>query len=326
MNVSFGLFGGLGASLAGAFFGVLIGIVSLVLIVGAAAIAGSNFPRLRRFWLGGILGALMAAFGGAGLHIVYSAIMSASSPSGKEVTEYKLQQVTDENMRLALENMQKQAEIERLERMKIQVDSASPILKLGLLAVTMTSNDFLRKPVDSKTGEEGIPFFKRGVVEDTEYLGLQQVTMDVNLGIDLKQVKVEERDNVLYVSGIKSESHGISNRDTKWLMKEIRRKRTVSGKQESYVVDNSDTRLTDLVLAQERGLDKRLNQGLEFVEHDKTIRRFAEGYIELLLSPLQKKIVFLEQGEESGEPVPLQQFMEQHNKSIDHQIRQHKTK
>jgi hypothetical protein len=227
-----------------------------------------------------------------------------------------LKKAEEDNLRLQLDKARLEAEKERLERMSIQIDSAAPILKLGLIEVKMSTSDFVRESLDFVETLEGIPPFRKKVEEEDEYVGLQQVTLRANLGIDLKQVKVAEYDGKLFVSGIKSESHGISHRETKWLQKEIRIKRFVDGKYESTRIANNDPRLTDLLLKQERGLDKRLNQGLEFAQHDDAIRRIAEGYIRLLLSPTGKDIEFPPPGNESGEQMPLESFIGRHNEII----------
>jgi len=229
-----------------------------------------------------------------------------------------LQLVREEKLKLELEKEKLQSAKERLERMRIQVDSATPILKLGLLNVKMTTYDFQHKVVDyPEEFEEGVYGFKKKVQQGADYVGLQRVAMEANLGIDLKQVKVVEHNDILYVSGIKSESHGINHRETEWLLKEIRKERRVNGTVEDYRIDRKDTRITDLVLDQERSLDSRLNQGLEFAEHDRTIYRIAEGYIRLLLSPTGKRVEFLPPENESGNLLPLEQYIGQHNMGID---------
>jgi hypothetical protein len=222
----------------------------------------------------------------------------------------------ENNLRLQLEKTKLEAEKERLERMSIQIDSAAPILKLGLLEVKMTTYDFVQEPLVPATTQEYTFWHSHEVLNECKYIGLQRVTISANLGIDLKQVKVSEYDGKLFVSGIKSESHGISRRNTDWLQKEIHVRRTVDGEYESTRIAENDARLTDLVLKQERGLDQRLNQGLEFAQHDDAIRRIAEGYIRLLLSPTGKEVVFLLPGNESGERLPLESFIGRHNEII----------
>jgi hypothetical protein len=229
-----------------------------------------------------------------------------------------LQLVREENLKLELEKAKLQNAKERLERMTIQMDSAAPILKLGLMKVKMTNYDFQPQPLDHpEIHEEGLFPFKKKVQEESEYLGLQRITMEANLGIDLKQVNVTEHDGVLYVSGIKSESHGITHRETEWLLREIRKKRTVDGEVAEHRIDANDKRVMDLVLDQQRSLDSRLNQGLEFAAHDDTIHRIAEGYIRLLLSPTGKRVEFLSPENESGGLLPLEQYIGQHNMGID---------
>jgi hypothetical protein len=232
--------------------------------------------------------------------------------------DQELGKAQEENLHLELEMAKLQSEKERLERMRIHVDSATPNLKLGLLKVQMTAYDLQQKQVDLPAEcEEGFPGFKKKVRRESEYVGLQRIMMEANLGIDLKQVKVVEDGGILYVSGVKSESHGISRRETKWLIKEIRKKHIVDGEIEDYGIDIKDPRIMDLVLNQEQSMESRLNQGLGFAEHDRTIHRIAEGYIRLLLSPTGKQIEFLPPEDESDSLLlPLERYIEKYNMEI----------
>jgi hypothetical protein len=310
--------------------------LGLLLLIGAPLLALMILPSQSKGFLSRFLAVLVctfcAAFGGMFLSNAMKTFEENSAAIGKTeklarenerqkgelvARTHELGEAQEKNLRLELEKARLQSEKERLERMRISIDSAAPILKLGLLNVHMTTYDFLHLPVDpAKTTEEGIYPFKEVVTRTSDYAGLQRVTMEVNLGIDLKQVKIAEHNGVLHVSGVKSESHGISNRNTVWLMKEIRKKRSVEGKPDDYRIDANDPRITDMVLQQERGLESRLNQGIEFAEHDRSIRRIAEGYLRLLLSPIGKRIEFQSPERESGDLLPLEQFIERHNAEI----------
>jgi HSP20 family molecular chaperone IbpA len=319
--------------------GVLNYIVGLAAIVGGPAAAINLIPTKT---LAVIFGSLIATWGALRIGSIRPVQADAAShiasekPTGTtreeeiraderrkhELNDAKKERdaATAEKLRAELENTRLQAEKERLERMQIQIDSAAPILKLGLLGVNMTTYDFQRQEIKvTEHTDEGF-FYNVKHRDESEYVGLQKVTLKANLGIDLKDVKVVEHNGALYVSGIKSESHGITQRETEWLMREIRNRHYTDGQLDDHRIHDKDIQILDLADSQARSLDTRLNQGLEFATHDAMVRHLAQGYIQLLLSPIGKPVEFLPEGNESGDLLPLQQFIAFHNQNIKHQI------
>jgi hypothetical protein len=215
-----------------------------------------------------------------------------------------------ERRRAALE-----LEVERQQRMRIDVNSYRPVLKLGLLEMEAAVTDFYQKVLDETKGGT----LSRD--EQIEYVGVLAYKFTACLGVDLTKVRFHAKGpGVVLVFGIEGESQGIKNMDEQWPLKEIRLHKTGGPRGEDHVILCGDGRATDLTIEQRRTVQQRINEGLALKSLDAAVRGMARAFIKALLAPLGKEIVF---DETPGQPgVGLIEFLECHNQAIDAKIKE----
>ena len=204
--------------------------------------------------------------------------------------------------------------------MQISVSIAAPILKLGLSEVKLQWYDYYLKVLRNETEKIEHWYGNETVEYYDEFIGLKHVTMDANLGIDLKKINVLDYNNILYISGIKTELQGSKNRKWDWKLKEIRRKKTLNGKVEPHTIDHDDRYIHDLADEQDKSFEERLNVGLEFAHHDKYIEQMAQSFIQLWLAPTGKQIMFIN-SQDNAKALPIEAFVQSHNEKLSNEIK-----
>ena len=189
-------------------------------------------------------------------------------------------------------------EIELLKSAELSMQSMSRICEMALLETSLKQIDVQKEPLTTKKGA--------GILADTiveESLVIQAHDINAKFGVDLRQVKVIEEENTLYISGIKAKYIGSDKNITNHILSEIR-KVELKGSSSTTTIFNSSA---DKELARQKEIDaennfqKRLAKGLELKFMDDAVVKLAENFITAILSPLKKSIVFT--SNDTGKPI-----------------------
>jgi hypothetical protein len=207
-------------------------------------------------------------------------------------------------------------EVARLEGQRINVDGFQAVMRLSLVRVDSILRDFQRRRFNGAGEELGCegPVLNAG---DYEYVGYMTKTFKANLGVDLEKVRVVEQAGRLVISGIETEFHGFESLETSWPMREIRcQERSLTSPRVGELVVHLDrpghpNTLLTLTEAQEKAFQQRLNQGTSYRDFDVAIEGMAKQFVEALLRPRGKRIVFTKSGPNEGQP--LLEFIRAYN-------------
>ncbi len=292
----------------------LIAVMLLGVVIIAAAVAYAyTIPEK-------IVAIVTAAAGS----IVGTALCCLAGPrlfQMKAISGHKAQeaagQLLAENRRLEMERDNLEREVRRLESMRLSTDRLKGVLKLALLEYDGVIKDFCHQELSNVPSDD-----IWGGEEMHEYVGLVEASFKAFLGVDLQKVKLRpEGETRLVVSGISSEFQGLSSLAEEWQLKEVRVKKYGRPLKwgDVYKIVQNDPRLADLIIAQRRSLQERLNSGIDFSNLDAAIKNLAREMLVLLLAPLHKELVFVDGDDPAG--LPLLEFLEAHNKQIDSQTR-----
>ncbi len=215
-----------------------------------------------------------------------------------------------------------EADNARLKHQRIDINSFSPILKLGLAEADMSVRDVKIewmddfKPGNMLTNVIGGP-------TRSKYIGVIQRSFKAVYGVDLMTLKICEDKDCIRVAGIVPLSIGIKDDETHWLLRQAQtyRLRATSLLHDEaspqcapgdgwgdgdrfWQIDKTApfegsldlNKVEGFASAQERELGERINrsQGAEFKVLNGYIQQMAKGFVRLLLAPAQKKVVFVE--------------------------------
>lgn len=210
-------------------------------------------------------------------------------------------------------------QIEHLQGQQINVDSITPVLKMSFVQVEAHLTDVVKRSYNEK-GEEKDKSMGPTEIGDYEYVGVRRKRMKVNVGADLNMLRLSEDGATIFVSGIEIGSQGVEATNDSWELKEIRtRERFLrSPKRGELVIQSKNSTLDDLAEAQAKGLQERINNGTEFRFIDRGVATMAKEWVRLTLSPLRKKVEFVDGKSHSG--VTLTQFLISHNARVAKQI------
>jgi len=210
-------------------------------------------------------------------------------------------------------NLERQ--LRRQESMRVNVDSLRPVLKLALLEVDAAITDFYSRELYRTAPDPP----RRGELQ--EYIGVVEASFKASLGVDLQQVRLREDEaGRVVISGITSKFQGFSNLHEDWKLKEVRQRKWGGLWRGFYRVLPDDSRVTDMTIDQRRSLVNRIGQGIDFAALDGGVKRIAREYLAVILSPLQRELVFVEADDLPG--VPLLEFLQRHNRQVDGEIDQ----
>ncbi len=221
----------------------------------------------------------------------------------------------DEIVTLEKEKAILQRELEKQRSMHIEIDSIQPIEKVSFLEVKSMITDVLLKEIDSIPPDA----VRKGV--EQEYLGVLDTRFKANLGVDMKKVGLRINDGgQIVISGIRSEFQGFFIENENWKLYEVREKKWggLLGQGPSKKILSGDERLADLTIEQRNSLMDRLSMGVDFSYLDESIRKFTTEYLTVLLSPLDREIIFTE--DEQQPTLQLGDFLNMHNARVEEQI------
>lgn len=252
------------------------------------------------------------------------------SSANNKLKETKISNLQGEN-KLKEELLEKTTKIHqlnldknRLINMKIDVNNISPIMKLGLLELDVNMKDYKHEIIstDNLLGKEyWLSWFnKKPKTTVCEYVGLMHKTFKAQFGIDLKKTKLMQRDDSIYISGIRCELQGILNEKTKWLVKEIRDKFIVADELKTYNINPSNQLIADCVIKQDQEFKDRLSNGLNLGTNEHLIEKMGQSFIGLILQPMKKEIYFVDELEDEEVCQTLFEFINIQNLQIDEKI------
>jgi hypothetical protein len=223
----------------------------------------------------------------------------------------------EEIISLEKEKGRLQTALEKQKSMHIEIDNIQPVERVSFLEVRSMITDVLMKELDS-IPPDGV---RKGV--EQEFLGVLDARFKANLGVDMKKVGLRINDSgQIVISGIRSEFQGFYVENENWKLYEIREKKWggILGQGPSKRILQGDERLAELTIEQRSSLMNRLSMGVDFSYLDESIRKLTMEYLTVLLSPLNREILFIE--DEQQPTLQLGDFLGMHNAQVDDQITQ----
>ncbi len=221
----------------------------------------------------------------------------------------------DEIISLEKEKALLQRELEKQKSMHIEIDHIRPIEKVSFIEVNSMITDVLLKEIENSPPET----IRKGLAQ--EYLGILDTRFKANLGVDMKKVglRINESGKIV-ISGISSEFQGFYVEKEDWKLYEIREKKWggLLSSGESKKILGGDERLAELTIEQRKSLMDRLSMGVDFSYLDESIRKITMEYLSVLLSPLQREVVFVDHDQQPT--LQLGDFLEVHNTQVEKQI------
>ena len=274
-----------------------------------------------------VLGVFVSAAGCFAAGWVFAAfIIKARSLDNREDSSEK--SLREDLQRERKANAEKQSRIAaleadnaRLKHQRIDLNSFSPILKLGLAEADMSVRDVKIewmddfKPGNMLTNVIGGP-------TRSKYIGVIQRSFKAVYGVDLMKLKISEDEERIRVAGIVPESIGIKDDETRWLLRQTQtyRLKAISltygeaspqcapgdgweDGERFWQIDKTApfegsldlNKVEKFADAQERELGDRINrsQGTEFKALNGYIQQMAQGFVRLLLAPAKKPVDFV---------------------------------
>lgn len=288
--------------------------IGIGIIIGAVSISLILVPTK-------LLAVIVAAFGTfVGSTITASSMTKIISRQLEEEQKGREQEIKarleieerlSNSEKIEMERDSLQDEITSLRNMKLDINSIKPIMDLGVAKAKMTFRDWHKQTISKESswisGEE-----------IKEYIGLLECTYTATLGVDLLKLRFFENEHgQIEISGLKTETIGIKNRTHNWLIKEIRTKQKKSKFWDTNAIEKEDSELIEYSDQQSNRIDKTIENGINLKHFDEYIVQLARDFVILLLKPLNKKIIFIED-DNGGEE--LIHFLNKHNEVINDKI------
>ncbi|RLA82652.1 MAG: hypothetical protein DRG78_06600 [Epsilonproteobacteria bacterium] len=220
----------------------------------------------------------------------------------------------NESEEIQLERDNLKNEISFLKNMKLDVNSITRIMDLGVAKADMIFRDFRKETISKDSSRIARDEIK-------EYIGLMECKYTAKLGVDLLKLRFLKTENgIIEISGLKTETLGIKDRSTRWLIDEVRTlKSNCSFLGDSYEIEKSDEILMNYKDHQSNQADKMINNGINLKHFDEYIVKLAKDFLELLLSPLQKELRFIET--ENKNAKELIHFLTDNNNNIEEEVK-----
>ena len=296
-------------------FGAAAGLF-LAVSLAAVAVAGSFLIPTKPLGVGvAAVGCFAAGWLFASF---YARLNECATPSLQGELERERREVKAASKQIAA----LEADNARLKNQRIDINSFSPILKLGLAEADMSVRDVKIEWMDDFKPGNMLTNVIGGPIR-SKYIGVVERSFRAIYGVDLMKLKICEDSDCIRVAGIVPESIGIKDDETRWLLRQTQTYRLratsltygeaspqcASGDgwgdgERFWQIDktvpfegsldlNKTAAMAD---AQERELGERINrgQGAEFKIMNGYIQQMAEGVVRLLLAPTKKTVIFVE--------------------------------
>lgn len=327
-------------------FGAAIGLF-LSFVLASASVAGSFFVSTKPLF-GVPLGVLLSAvgcFASGWIFAIFLRKVGFLGSSERELSN-ELDKQKKGNAQLSSEIAKLRVEKERLEKRRININDFRPILQLGLAQADMTITDVEFDWMDD---------FDDGYIYDTQsqYVGILQQSFKAVYGVDLAKLRIREDAATLRVVGIEPESLGVKDYKSRWLLRTAQKFKLKKISSESMVddLDQVEHNHKDQVIRyekdkeepyegsmnlnpiakyfekQENTLRDRINnvKGAEFKTVNDYIQKMARGFVEMLLAPVKKAVVFdnaisFAEIEGKEEWLTLEDFAKRYNEKIENPV------
>lgn len=283
-------------------------------VLASASVASSFFVSTKPLF-GVPLGVLLSAVGCFASGWIFAVCLRKVGFLGSSERELsnQLDQQKKGNAQLSSEITKLRAEKERLEKQRIDINAFRPILQLGLAQADMTITDVAFDWMDD---------FDNGYIYDTQsqYVGVLRQSFKAVYGVDLAKLRIREEPKVLRVVGIEPENLGVKDYKSKWLLRAAQKfkLKKISSISEWNVIDQVEHKIKEQIIhyekdkekpfdgsmnlnpiakyfeRQENSLRDRINnvKGAEFRTINDYIQKMARGFVEMLLAPVKKAVVF----------------------------------
>ncbi|MHB9296094.1 hypothetical protein PilKf_01848 [Pillotina sp. SPG140] len=296
-------------------------ITGIAIIIAAVLVSVLNIPGKALAVFSATVGSCM------GMLVLLSAVQKIAALNHKIDTEalnserearLKMQETEILLHKKDSELMQLYTENERLKKMKIDINTVQLAMQMVFLEMHTVLKDIHIKPLASVEK----PHIFRGLVDyiTEEYLGIATIRFTAKIGIDLEHIRVFSTNEALIISGIQCKTIGLIDRETTWVLNEIRRKIMCDGKIKSYEIVADDRIISAEKDAQMATIEQKLNAGVEVYQSvENCVETMGEHFITLLLSPFKgSKIIEFTHTKPVG--TPLFEFIQDHNGTIDELI------
>jgi hypothetical protein len=201
--------------------------------------------------------------------------------------------------------------IRHLNNAMVSVQSFGQVLELSLIETSLRQTELFKETLNTV-------FEKNRILPDEnyyeEFLGVLTNDIRAKFGVDLKEIKLNEIEsvpNTILVSGITPKLTSISDKP-RWEVKEIRKydvgvsknARKIQIYNDAENLRRADNKANEIL----SGYIDKLNKGLETDFMNESIIKITENFVKILLSPLEKRIVFTDKEKENA--LPLINFLQ----------------
>jgi len=225
----------------------------------------------------------------------------------------------EEFKKLEIERNNLHSEVNQLKNMKLDVNSITKIMELGVAKADISFTNFQNKIIKKEKSNFGRD-------EEVGYIGALHCSYVAKLGVDLTKIRISNSENgTIDVSGIETENLGVTNSKKNWLLSEIRlRKHNGKLLDDDFQVCKSDELLAVHKERHQTNVEEQINNGVNLRHFDAYVTTFTKDFLSMLLKPLGKEIRFLEDSNLDG--LGITEYLICHNNETDEVIRGLKTK
>lgn len=264
-------------------------------------------------------------------------LMRMAEASDDNTETMKLKTVIDEKQLLLTQKEQElkektnelsktRAELSHLKDMNIQISMIQPAFKLITGEARFNMTDFYEKEVShSEIEKSWLPGKEKPYCQSRKiYRGVMQYSGILNLGVDLKNLKVYENGNDLIIYGSLSNFNSFSDLKNEWrLLGRIETETWIGEKEDSLhlksiTVDISQDSAHEYEEEQRIMLQNRLKNSDSITSFKGVLEEAAKKFVTALLKPTGKNIFFEEQLPQTLENSTCQlgTIIDRHNESV----------
>lgn len=308
--------------------------IGLLLNAGVALLAFFCIPvsalAVLTTAIGSTIGTAIAMYG-------LIMLMRMAEASDDNIETMKLKTVIDEKQLLLTQKEQElkektnelsktRAELSHLKDMNIQISMIQPAFKLITGEARFNITDFYEKEVShSEIEKSWLPGKEKPYCQSRKiYRGVMQYSGILNLGVDLKNLKVYENGNDLIIYGSLFNFNSFSDLKDEWrLLGRIETETWIGEKEDSLhlksiTVDISQDSAHKYEEEQRNMLQNRLKNSDSITSFKGVLEEAAKKFVTTLLKPTGKNIFFEEQLPQTFENSTCQlgTIIDRHNESV----------
>jgi hypothetical protein len=203
--------------------------------------------------------------------------------------------------------------IRQLENSGFNLQAFNKILEVALIQTELQQTVMTNNVFD--TSHRGLGF---GGNYDWQYLGVLTNDIIVKFGVDLNKIKVYRSSaapGTINVVGVSSKFIGVTKNNPHVELSEVRKlilDFDSNPKTDGVEIDYSTEAARQKQIQERQWLEKyqqRLSQGIETTFMNDTVEKLGENFIQMILAPLNQRVVFTDDINASS--VPLADFINQ---------------